>query len=88
MDAIRNGNSGERFRKKGIFQMKRSHLRATTFLAYNDVVSEFRKYLVLMLTSMIGVWLVVMPINSINTLSSEKIGAWFALTECDQNTDP
>ena len=82
MDAIRNGNSGERFRKKGIFQMKRSHLRATTFLAYNDVVSEFRKYLVLMLTSMIGVWLVVMPINSINTLSSEKIGAWFALTEC------
>ncbi len=83
MDAIRSGNSGERFRKKGMFQMKRSRLRATTFLACNDVVSELRKYLVLFITSIIGVWLVVMPVNTINTLSSEKIGAWFALTECD-----
>lgn len=83
MDAIRSGNRGERFRKKGVFQMKRSHVKATTFLACNDVASELRKYLVLFFTSIIGVWLVVMPINTINTLSSEKIGAWFALTECD-----
>lgn len=83
MDAIRSGNNGERFRKKGILQLKDSHIKATTFLACNDVISELRKYMVLLFTSMIGVWLVVMPVNTINTLSSEKIRAWFALAECD-----
>ncbi len=83
MDAIRSGNNGERFRKKGILQLKGSRRKATTFLACNDVISELRKYMVLLVTSMIGVWLVVMPVNTINTLSSEKIGAWFGLTECD-----
>lgn len=83
MDAIRNGNNGERFKKKGIFQLKGAHVKATTFLACNDVLSEMRKYMVLLLTSMLGVWLVVMQINTINTLNSDGIAAWFALSECD-----
>lgn len=83
MDAIRSGNNGERFQKKGKFRLKKSHVRATTFLACNDVLSEMRKYMVLLLTSMIGVWLVVMPVNTINTLNSDGIAAWFALSECD-----
>lgn len=83
MDAIRNGNSGERFRKKGIFQLKGTHMSPTTFLACNDVVSEMRKYIVLFLTSMVGIWLVVMPVNTINTLKSDKIAAWCGLVDCD-----
>lgn len=83
MDAIRSGNNGERFRKKGMFRLKNARVKATTFLACNDVLSEKKKYLVLLLASMIGVWLVVMPVNTINTLKSDKIAAWFALTDCD-----
>lgn len=83
MDAIRSGNNGERFKKKGMFRLKKSHVKVTTFLACNDVLSEMRKYMVLFLTSMIGVWLVVMPVNTINTLNSDGIAAWFALSECD-----
>lgn len=83
MDAIRSGNNGERFRRKGVFHLKGSHMSPTTFLACNDVLSEIRKYFVLFLTSMIGVWLVVMPVNTINTLKSDEIAAWFGLVDSD-----
>lgn len=83
MDAIRSGNSGERFRKKGVLRLAESRWKPTTFLAGNDVLSELKKYLVLLVTSAIGVWLVIMPVNTINTLSSEKIAAWFGVTDCD-----
>lgn len=83
LDAIRNGNSGERFKKKGTFQLVKTHMRATSFLALNDVCSELKKYLVLLFAGMIGVWLVVMPTNTINTLRSKNIAAWFSMPECD-----
>lgn len=83
MDAIRSGNNGERFRKKGILKLVGSKMKPTTFLAANDVLSEIRKYLVLLVTGIIGVWLVIMPVNTVNTLRSENIRAWFALTDCD-----
>ncbi|MDE6434404.1 MAG: ABC transporter permease [Lachnospiraceae bacterium] len=83
MDAIRSGNNGERFEKKGVFRLSKSRFRATTFIAANDVLSELKKYFVLLVTSMVGVWLVVMPINTINTLQSEEIAKWFAITDCD-----
>lgn len=83
MDAIRNGNNGERFNKKGIFKLEKSHKKATTFLALNDVCSELKKYLVLFFATIIGVWLVVMPVNTINTLQSEEIAAWFGMPDCD-----
>jgi len=83
MDAIRSGNNGERFEKKSVFRLGKSRLRATTFMAGNDVLSELKKYLVLLVTSAVGVWLVVMPVNTINTLQSEEIAKWFAVTGCD-----
>lgn len=83
LDAIRNGNSGERFQKKGAFKLAKTHMRATSFLAVNDVCSELKKYLVLLFAGMIGVWLVVMPVNTINTLRSKNIAAWFSLPDSD-----
>ena len=83
MDAIRSGNNGERFEKKSILSLGKSKLRPTTFMAFNDVLCELKKYIVLMITGIIGVWLVVMPANTINTLQSEEIAAWFGLAPCD-----
>lgn len=83
MDAIRSGNNGERFEKKSILSMSKTPMRPTTFMAINDVLCELKKYIVLVLTGMIGVWLVVMPANTINTLQSEKVAAWFGLAPCD-----
>lgn len=83
MDAIRSGNNGERFGKKGLLRLSGSKWKPTTFLAGNDVLCELKKYLVLLVTSAVGVWLVVMPVNTINTLCSESITAWFAVADCD-----
>lgn len=83
MDAIRNGNNGERFNKKGRFALKNKGMRTTTFLAINDVVSEIKKYLVLLIAGVVGIWLVIVPVNTINTLRSEKIGAWIGIADCD-----
>ena len=83
MDAIRSGNNGERFQKKTIFTLGKSKMRATTFMALNDVLCEWRKYMVLLVTSIVGVWLVVMPVNTINTLQSDRIADWFGMAPCD-----
>lgn len=83
MDAIRSGNNGERFKRKGLFALKKSHLCPTSFMACNDVVNEFRRYIALFITSIVGVWLVVMLTNTINTLRSKEISKWFSVQDCD-----
>lgn len=83
MDAIRSGNNGERFKRKGLLHLVGSHWRTTTFLAGNDVISELRKYIVLLITTIVGVWLVIMPVNTINTLSSEQLSKWMGVVDSD-----
>ncbi|MEY8390853.1 ABC transporter permease [Lachnospiraceae bacterium 45-W7] len=83
MDAIRKGNNGERFCRKGVLRLQGSRRKPTTFLACNDVASEFRKYLVLAITGMLGLWLVIMPVNTINTLRSDGLLEWFGTQKCD-----
>lgn len=83
MDAIRSGNNGERFEKKNILKLSRLKIRPTSFMAANDVLCELRKYIILVFSSIIGVWLVVMPVNTINTLQSEEVSAWFGMAPCD-----
>lgn len=83
MDAIRNGNNGERFKRKGIIRLRKCGLRPTTFMAVNDILSELKKYLILLAASVIGIWLVVMLANTINTLDSDEIISWFGAARCD-----
>lgn len=83
MDAIRSGNNGERFKRKGILSLGKPRMRPTTFLACNDVLNEIKKYIVLFVTGMVGMWLVIMPANTINTLQSDKISRNFSLIDCD-----
>ena len=83
LDAIRSGNNGERFNKKGVFRLKNKRMRTTSFLAINDVLSEIKKYMVLMIAAIIGIWLLVIPVNTVNTLRSDKIATWMGMAECD-----
>lgn len=82
MDAIRNGSTGERFKKKSPLKLHKSKTRTTGFMAVNDVLSEFKKFIVLLITGVVGIWLLLVPINTINTLNSEKIARWFSLIDC------
>ena len=47
IDAVRNGQTGERFRKKSIMSLGKSKLGTTAFLAVNDIVSSPKRYAVI-----------------------------------------
>lgn len=83
MDAIRNGNNGERFKRKSRMSFAKTRLKTTSFMAINDVRCQLKKYIVLMITSLFGTLLVIMPANTINTLSSDNVVDWFSMNRCD-----
>ncbi len=83
IDAIRNGSNGERFYRKGVLCLGRHQLSAVWFLAVNDILSGIRRFGILIITFTIGIILIIVPINTINTLKSEKLLAWFGMTVSD-----
>ena len=83
MDAIRNGNTGERFAKKSLLKLYGTKRNTNMFMALNDILCDFKKYIILFATSIIGIWLVIMPVNTTNTLSSEKVVPWFGMLRSD-----
>lgn len=83
MDAIRSGNSGERFKRKGLLSLRKTHLNTTTFLACNDIYNELKRFIPLFCTGIVGIWLIAMSVNSLNTLSSDSVNKWFSMIVSD-----
>lgn len=72
VEAIRKGNTGERFSKsKRLSLYTKKSLRAPGFLALSDIFNGFRKFLVLALTFTLGTLLIIVPLNMINTLKDK-----------------
>lgn len=72
VDAVRNGQTGERFRKKSLMHLSKSKLSSGTFLAANDIVSAPKKYSVITAVFAILIMLVMVLANTANTLKSEN----------------
>lgn len=83
VDAIRNGSKGERFKKKGVLRLSRSRLTAILYMAWNDILSEPKRFGALILTFTLGILLIIEPLNSINTLNSDKLVTMFGMAESD-----
>ncbi len=83
IDAIRSGSTGERYQKKGILHLSRGKMSAVSFLAYNDILSGIRRFSVMILAFTLGIILIIVPVNTTNTLSSDKLVRWFSMTESD-----
>lgn len=58
-------------------------MRPVGFLAWNDIASELRKFATMIIVFTIGILLMILPLNSINTLKSDKLIAWFGMAESD-----
>lgn len=82
-DAIRKGDNGERFGKKGILSLNRGRLSPVPFLAVNDILSGFRKFITMIFIFALGILIIIIPVNSINTLQSEGLVDWFNMARCD-----
>lgn len=81
--AIRNGENGERYRRKGLIYLNRVGMRPILFMAVNDIISDFRRYISLVVIFILGILLLLVPINTINTLSSDKIATQFNMALSD-----
>lgn len=83
LDAIRSGQSGERFRKKSMIQLNRVRFRPVVFMAWNDILSGMKKYFSMVLIFTLGLLLIIIPVNTINTLKSGKLTTLFNMADCD-----
>lgn len=83
IDAIRNGENGERYSRKGIIHLNKSRFPAVLFLACNDILSNIRRFAAMLVIFTLGILLIIIPINTINTLKSDKLLSWFSMAECD-----
>lgn len=83
IDAIRNGENGERYVRKSVLSLHSSRLPTVFFLALNDILIGIRRYIALILIFTIGILLVIIPVNTINTLQSDHLITWFSMAPCD-----
>lgn len=83
MTALRDGMEGESFTKTGKIGLTKGKLSATTSMALNDIFSEWKRYVILFLTSLMGIWLLLMVVNTVATLQSDKTAVWFGLCRAD-----
>lgn len=80
ISAIRNGQTGERFKKRGGIRLyKRRYMPVVCFLGINDVQSHLKRYLVLMITFCISFVLITIPLNTVTTMQSDEMTSKFSL---------
>jgi len=69
VEAIRMGNTGERFSKsRKIHLSKRRLMKTSDFLSWSDLMNGFKKFAILTITFVISTMLIIVPLNIINTL--------------------
>ncbi|MGN1481168.1 ABC transporter permease [Porcipelethomonas sp.] len=83
IDAVRNGQTGERFSRKNFLNLGKSRLNSTVFMAVNDVVSSPKQFSVITVVFTICMLLVMILANTANTLNSEKLLFLFGTQKSD-----
>ena len=83
IDAIRNGQTGERFRKKSLMSLGKSKLSMTPFLALNDIVSSPKRYGIISLTFFLCLSLLLILSATVSTMNSGSLATTFGWADCD-----
>lgn len=81
--AIRSGETGERFRKKSFLKLNKTRLATVPFMALNDILSSVRSYVSMIIIFIMGTLLVIIPVNTINTLRSDNLITTFNMAKSD-----
>ncbi|MCM1054240.1 MAG: ABC transporter permease [Bacteroides sp.] len=87
IEAIHSGETGERFRKKSVLSLSRSHLAVVPFMALNDILSGVKSYISMIIIFILGTLLVTIPANTVNTLRSDDIMTAFNMVRSDHIID-
>ena len=83
IDAVRSGQTGERFHKKSILHLGKTRLKSTAFLAINDVFSQPKQFsIITAIFTICTVFIMVLSVTA-NTLGSEKMLKLLGITKSD-----
>ena len=83
IDAIRNGQTGERFRKKSLMSFGKSKLPGTPFLALNDIVSSPKRYSIVGFTICLCLTLMLLLSITVFTMKNGGLSKTFGFADCD-----
>ena len=79
VDAIRTGQSGERYSKKSKLHLSRAKSTGTSsFLAINDTISSPKRYISIIIAFTLCMLFVLMMVNTTNTMQSDNLIHTFA----------
>lgn len=73
IDAIRNGQTGERYKKKTIYRIKKSHVNNNLYMALNDIVSNPKRFTTIIISFFICTLLVFLVVNTEETMDSPNL---------------
>lgn len=77
IEAIRNGSESESYGKKSILSLKNSKkMKPAFFMAWNDILSNKKRYIILLITFLLGVMILIIPMNIISTITGEDMYSW------------
>lgn len=82
VDAIRNGQTGERYRNKSALRIHKWFSGNASFMAANDILSSMRRYHTVMISFGLCMLFVLLLVNTTNTMRSDKLIHTFG-TESD-----
>lgn len=77
VDAIRTGQTGERFSKKSKLHLSKQNAGTSAFLAVNDTVSNPKRYIAIVIAFCLCTLFVLMLVNTTNTMRSDALISTF-----------
>ena len=84
ISAIRNGETGERFNRKSILHLHRmKKMPSVVYLAFNDILSNKKSYLTLLIVFILGFLLTLIPLNASHTMNPSTFVEMFGLRSTD-----
>lgn len=83
IDTIRNGQTGERYKSKSIISLSKTRGKPSFFMALNDILSAPRRYLSVIFTYTLCMIIILVLVNTSNTLRSEKLITVFGIHRSD-----
>ena len=77
IDAIRSGQTGERYQKKSALRIAKSHGSTSFFMAANDVLSAPKRFAAIIITFFICTLFVLILVNTTTTIKSDSLVTTF-----------
>ena len=83
VDAVRDGTTGERFTKKRGLRLGKMRTKPAFFMALNDVLCSLRRYITAVVAFTLCLLLILILVNTANTIESGDMLQYFCMRECD-----